>query len=199
MNTALQCSICGAGHVSAHVEDLETEYKGEKATVPSHYLLCDACGSDFAGANEMRVNKRAVMAFRKQVDGLLTGAEIVALRARYKLNQKQAARLFGGGPVAFSKYENDDVAHSEAMDKLLRLVLRSEAAFWELAEQEGMTVELQPAKAAQPIVFARKLSSNVLVAKFGNGGFRPSPSAGMHAYQAAEHADAPEAGALAWK
>ena len=199
MNTELQCPICGAGQVTAHVDDLETEYKGEKATVPSHYLLCDGCGSDFAGANEMRANKRAVMAFRKQVDGLLTGAEILALRARYKLNQKQAARLFGGGPVAFSKYENDDVAHSESMDKLLRLVLRSEVVFWELAEQEGMSAELQPAKAAVPIVFARKLSSNVIVVKFGHGGFRPSSSAGMHAYQAAAHGAEHDAGALAWK
>ena len=199
MNDKALCPICGAGHVTGHVDELEIEYKGKGAVVPSHYLLCDACGSDFAGANEMRANKRAVMAFRKHVDGLLTGAEIVALRARYKLNQKQAARLFGGGPVAFSKYENDDVAHSEAMDKLLRLVLRSEAAFWELAEQEGMRAELQPAKAAEPIVFARKLSSNVIVANFGNGGFRPSPSAGMHSYQAGANGAEHEAGALAWK
>lgn len=199
MNEKELCPICGAGHVTGHVDELETEYKGERALVSTHYLLCDACGSDFAGADEMRANKRAVMAFRKQVDGLLTGAEIAALRARYKLNQKQAARLFGGGPVAFSKYENDDVAHSEAMDKLLRLVLRSEAAFWELVEQEGMTAELQPAKTADHIVFARKVSSNVIVANFGNGGFRPSSSMGMHTYQATERGAEPHAGDLAWK
>jgi HTH-type transcriptional regulator/antitoxin MqsA len=135
----------------------------------------------------MRANKRAVMAFRKQVDGLLSGADIAALRERYKLNQKQAARLFGGGPVAFSKYENDDVAHSEAMDKLLRLVLRSEEAFWALVDQEGMTAELRPAKPAAQIVFATQRSSNVIVANFGNGGFRLSPSVGMHAYLVAGH------------
>lgn len=199
MNEKALCPICGAGHVTGHVDELETEYKGERALVSSHYLLCDACGSDFAGADEMRANKRAVLAFRKHVDGLLTGSEITALRSRYGLNQKQAARLFGGGPVAFSKYENDDVAHSEAMDKLLRLVLRSEAAFWELAEQEGMTSELKPAKAAEHIVFAKKVSSNVIVATFGNGGFRPSPSAGMHAYQAAGHGAEPHAGERVWK
>ena len=80
MNDKALCPICGAGHVTSHVDELETEYKGEKALVSSHYLLCDACGSDFAGADEMRANKRAVMAFRKQVDGLLSGAEIAALR-----------------------------------------------------------------------------------------------------------------------
>lgn len=187
MNDKTLCPICGAGHVTDHVEQVEAEYKGHKGQVPSHYQLCDACGSDFAGAAEMRANKRAMMAFRKQVDGLLSGAEVAALRERYKINQKQAARLFGGGPVAFSKYENDDVAHSEAMDKLLRLVLRSEEAFWTLVEQEGMTAELRQAKPAAQAVFARKSSSNVIVANFGNGGFRPSQSVGMHAYPVARH------------
>lgn len=187
MNDKTLCPICGAGQVTVHVELVEAEYKGHKGQVPSHYQQCDACGSDFAGAAEMRANKRAVMAFRKQVDGLLSGAEIAALRERYAVNQKQAARLFGGGPVAFSKYENDDVAHSEAMDKLLRLVLRSEEAFWALVEQEGMTAELRPAKPAAQFVYARKSSSNVIVANFGNGGFRPSPSVGMHAYTVAGH------------
>ncbi|MEZ5643822.1 MAG: type II toxin-antitoxin system MqsA family antitoxin [Burkholderiaceae bacterium] len=192
MNDKTRCPICGAGHVTDHVEQVEAEYKGHKGQVASYYQLCDACGSDFAGAAEMRANKRAVMAFRKQVDGLLSGAEIAALRERYKINQKQAARLFGGGPVAFSKYENDDVAHSEAMDKLLRLVLRSEDAFWALVDQEGMTAELRPAKPAAQIVFARNRSSNVIVANFGNGGFRPSPSVGMHTYPVAGHGVEPQ-------
>lgn len=187
MNDKTLCPICGAGHVTEHVELVEAEYKGHKGQVPSHYQLCDACGSDFAGAPEMRANKRAMMAFRKQVDGLLSGVEVAALREHYKINQKQAARLFGGGPVAFSKYENDDVAHSEAMDKLLRLVLRSEEAFWMLVEQEGMTAELRPAKPVAQIVYARKSSSNVIAANFGNGGFRPLPSVGMHAYPVAGH------------
>jgi HTH-type transcriptional regulator/antitoxin MqsA len=192
MNDKEVCPICGEGHMAAHVDQVETEYKGRKDLVPLHYQLCDTCMSDSAGAAEMRANKRAVMAFRKQVDGLLSGAEIAALRERYKLNQKQAARLFGGGPVAFSKYENDDVAHSEAMDKLLRLVLRSEESFWALVEQEGMTAELRPVKPVAQIVFARQRSSNVNVANYGNGGFRPSPTVGMHAYPVADHESEPQ-------
>lgn len=144
MNTDEFCSICGEGHVMNHVDQLESEYRGKKALVPMHYKTCNVCGSDFAGGDESRLNKRAILAFRKSVDGLLTGSEICALRERYEINQKQASRLFGGGPVAFSKYENDDVAHSESMDKLLRLVLKSEHAFWSLAEQAGMTAELAP-------------------------------------------------------
>lgn len=183
MNDKTLCPICGEGHVTDHVAQMETEYKGQKGLVASHYQLCDACGSDFAGAAEMRANKRTMLAFRKLVDGLLSGAEILALRKRYGLTQPQAARLFGGGPVAFSKYENDDVAHSEAMDKLLRLVLRSETAFWELVDQEGMTTELRPANAQKVSAFS---SSNVIPVDFARDGFKPSPVKGMQAYAPGE-------------
>ena len=143
MDTKELCPICGEGHVTDQVDQFESEYKGQKATLPLHYQLCDVCHSDFAGTKESKLNKRAIMAFRKSVDGLLTGTEIVALRKQYGLTQDQAAKLFGGGPVAFSKYENDDVSQAESMDSLLRLVRRSEAAFWELVDEKGMLAELK--------------------------------------------------------
>lgn len=180
MHEKTLCPICGEGHVTDHVAQMETEYKGQKGLVASHYQLCDACGSDFAGAAEMRANKRTMLAFRKKVDGLLSGAEILALRKRYGLTQPQAARLFGGGPVAFSKYENDDVAHSEAMDKLLRLVLRSEVAFWELVEQEGMTAELRLARPTMEPSFS---TANVITVNFARDGYQPSKRLEMHAYE----------------
>ena len=43
--------------------------------------------------------------------------------------------------MAFSKYENDDVAQSKSMDNLLRLVRRSADAFWQLMEKKGMVAE----------------------------------------------------------
>ncbi len=183
MNEKEICPICGEGHLTDHVDQVDAEYNGHTGKVPLHYQLCDVCMSDSAGAVQMRANKRGMIAFRKQVDGLLTGAEILALRKRYGLTQPQAARLFGGGPVAFSKYENDDVAHSEAMDKLLRLVLRSETAFWDLVEQEGMTAELRPAKSQKVPAFS---FSNVIKVDFARDSFKPAPVADMHPYEPGE-------------
>lgn len=145
------CPICGEGRVTAGVEMISHKYGGQTTSLPLRFTTCDACGSESAGLVESRANKRAVMAFRKSVDGLLTGAEICALRNKYKLTQGQAAKLFGGGPVAFSKYENDDVSQSESMDSLLRLVRRSEVAFCELADEKGMTAELTFTKKAEAI------------------------------------------------
>lgn len=136
------CPLCGEGRITPLTEEVETEYRGQKGIVAYHYSECDACGSEITDGADSRANKRAVLCFRKQVDGLLSGDDIRAIRGQYNLTQDQASKLFGGGPVAFSKYENDDVAHSEAMDNLLRLVRRSSDAFWELVDEKRMT-ELQ--------------------------------------------------------
>lgn len=70
MDEKENCPICGEGHVTDHTDQVETEYKGHKALVPLRYQLCDVCGSDSAGAAEMRANKDSLLAFRQSVDGL---------------------------------------------------------------------------------------------------------------------------------
>lgn len=147
MNDKTLCPLCDEGHLTPRTEEMMTEYAGQQGEVTLHFAECDACGSEITGDADSRANKRAVLAFRKSVDGLLTGAEVRALRDKYNITQDQAARLFGGGPKAFSKYEADDVAHSSAMDTLLRLALTNEDTFWELVALKGMTAEF-PARVA---------------------------------------------------
>lgn len=160
------CPICGEGHVTDGTAMTAYAYKGATTSLPLRFTTCDTCGSESAGLEESRANKRVAMAYRKSVDGLLTGAEICALREKFKLTQTQAANLFGGGPVAFSKYENDDVAQSEAMDNLLRLVRRSDAAFWVLVEEKGMQAEFSKAKE----IISTSTSSKIFVlADYRNG------------------------------
>jgi HTH-type transcriptional regulator/antitoxin MqsA len=144
------CSLCGKGHITPHIESTVTEYRGKKGKVTLHFAQCDRCGSEIVGDDDSRANKRAVLSFRKSVDGLLSGKEIRAIRLKYHITQAQAAQLFGGGPVAFSKYENDDIAHSDAMDTLLRLVRRSENCFRELVEEKKLekTIYPRPARSA---------------------------------------------------
>ena len=151
MDDKTVCPLCGEGHVTPRTEEMVTEYSGQKGTVTLHYVECDVCGSEITDDADGRANKRAVLAFRKSVGGLLTGAEIRALREQYGITQDQSARLFGGGPKAFSKYESDDVAHSVSMDTLLRLVRNNEEAFLDLVAQKGMTAEL-PSRPHRPTV-----------------------------------------------
>ncbi len=129
------CPICGDGHLTESTSKNSVEYKDRSTELDMLYSVCDVCGSEQAAAIQLRANKRAMMAFKKQVDGLLTGVEVRALRERLGVNQAQAAKIFGGGPVAFSKYESDDVAQSEAMDKLLQVTLEFPQVFTFLAQK----------------------------------------------------------------
>jgi HTH-type transcriptional regulator/antitoxin MqsA len=138
MSTPKACPICGEGLLTPHNEWVDVEYHGNRGRIASCYSVCDQCGSEQAGAAELRANKRAMIAFKKQVEGLLTGQQVREIRERLGLTQAEAAKAFGGGPVAFSKYEADDVMQSGAMDKLLRVAANVPEAYDFLAGHTGL-------------------------------------------------------------
>ena len=129
MKKDLLCPICGEGNLSERVGKNRVDYKGKTTELDLHFSVCDSCGSEQANARQVRMNKRYMVAFKKRVDGLLTGSEVRSVRERLGLKQSDAAKIFGGGPVAFSKYESDDVTQSEAMDKLLRVTVEVPGVF----------------------------------------------------------------------
>jgi HTH-type transcriptional regulator/antitoxin MqsA len=138
MNTNMEiCQICGEGQLNATTRINHVVYKGQDKDLTIQGSVCNTCGSEQASAVQTRVNKRAMQAFKKEVDGLLTGADIKDLRQHFHITQAQAAKIFGGGPVAFSKYEADDVSQSEPMDKLLRVTLAVPNAFAWLSKEAG--------------------------------------------------------------
>ena len=135
---ALLCPICEMGNLHPQIEQIEVEHLGRKGHIDSHYSVCDACHSEQATVADARTNKRKMIAFKKQAQGLLTGSQIRNLRKQWQLTQTQAAKVFGGGTVAFAKYEVDDVMQSEAMDKLLRLAATLPSAREQLMEAAGI-------------------------------------------------------------
>jgi transcriptional regulator with XRE-family HTH domain len=54
---------------------------------------------------------------------------IRAIREVCKLSQQDAARVFGGGPKAFEKYESGEVAPSSSMTRLLLLAAKRPELF----------------------------------------------------------------------
>lgn len=128
------CELCGEGCLEARVSYDKVSYNGVQKSLPLHFSICDACGAEQALPVQTRNNKRIMNAFKKEVDGLLPGQAVAELREKFKISQTQAAKIFGGGPVAFAKYESNDVIQSNAMDKLLRVALNVQGAFQYLAE-----------------------------------------------------------------
>lgn len=128
------CGLCGEGRLDAQVSVDKVSYNGVEKNLPLYFSVCDVCGAEQALPAQSRENKRVMNAFKKEVDGLLSGQAVAELRTKFKISQVQAAQIFGGGPVAFAKYESNDVIQSNAMDKLLRVALNVQGAFQYLAE-----------------------------------------------------------------
>ncbi|MDT8841028.1 type II toxin-antitoxin system MqsA family antitoxin [Paraburkholderia fungorum] len=131
------CPLCGEGQLHRQRTAEEVTENGVSGLVDMQFEVCDSCGGEMAGKESARANKRAISRFRKHAAGLLVGDEIAEIRRTYELRQEDAAVIFGGGPVAFSKYECDDVAQSVAMDKTLRVCSTFPPAFFQYAELAG--------------------------------------------------------------
>jgi len=148
MKCNAKCPVCGEGELTSKTTRSYVEYKGKSKYLPLHFSVCDYCEIEQTDQRESLENKREMNEFKKSVDGVLTGDEVAKARKTLGLTQSDAARVFGGGPVAFSKYESNDVTQSEAMDKLLRLAINVPEAYAFLLQQAGMNVN--KAKIAVP-------------------------------------------------
>lgn len=136
------CPACreGALHPAARVRVFEP--LGRRVEVSLLTSVCDHCGQATTRAAQHRDNLR-ILAERKQHYGyLLLGEEVLNLRKRYGLTQQDAAKIFGKGKIAFSRYENETSYPDETTSLMLRMALDQPASIKWLADQAGVELPL---------------------------------------------------------
>ncbi len=124
-HTAVCCPVCGMGSLERRSYEETFDYKGGELHYARQEDVCDVCATASATQELIRENVRAKQAAKNAYDGLLLGEQIKGFRENYSISQNVAAKLFGGGEVAFSKYEADDISHNVSMDRLLRLCIEA--------------------------------------------------------------------------
>jgi HTH-type transcriptional regulator/antitoxin MqsA len=123
---AMKCPSCGRAKLVRDTRDVPYAYKGETTTIPAvRGDFCPACGeSVLAPAEASRVGA-AMLEFNKQVNASIVDPSFIArVRKKLALDQRQAAAIFGGGPNAFSRYENGKTKPPVALVKLLMVLDR---------------------------------------------------------------------------
>ena len=136
MNKSRPCIVCDEGTLTERTYSDQFKHGTRSITVNElEGYLCNVCHIDLIFPPQIRRNHLKIVDAKRKHDGLLTGEEIKAIRKKLHLTQKKAAKIFGGGANAFSKYERGDIIQSEPMDKLLRVAADCPQARYRLLRQ----------------------------------------------------------------
>ncbi|MEY8689677.1 MAG: type II toxin-antitoxin system MqsA family antitoxin [Leptothrix sp. (in: b-proteobacteria)] len=141
-NFSPRCPACRKGNLLPSVRTQMFHPHGKDVSVELLVSRCDVCNEETTRASQHDENLRRLAARKAHYDGLLLGEEIVALRKRYGLTQQAAAKVFGKGKIAFSRYENEASYPDETMTRMLRMALAKPDVLKWLADEAGVRVPL---------------------------------------------------------
>jgi len=122
----MKCPVCGAAELIHDTRDLPYTYKGENTVIQAVTGdYCPACAESILDAAESDRVMKEMREFCKQVNAAIVDPQFIAgVRKKLKLDQREAAELFGGGVNAFSRYENGKTKPPLALVKLLKVLDR---------------------------------------------------------------------------
>jgi HTH-type transcriptional regulator/antitoxin MqsA len=140
-STNIECPFCEQGQLTPEIYDDEFQYNGSTVAVRGlERHSCNVCNAEPILKDQIKRNQIRITDAKRVSDGLLAADEIRHIRELLQLSQSDAARIFGGGTNAFSKYERGEVAQSVAMDRLLRLMRDIPGAAQLAASYAGITL-----------------------------------------------------------
>ena len=122
----MKCPACGAAELLHDTRDVPYTYKGETTTIPNVTGdFCPACAEIVLETSQVDRFGAAIRAFNKQVNSAIVDPRFIAeVRKKLKLDQREAAEIFGGGINAFSRYENGKTKPPLALVKLFKVLDR---------------------------------------------------------------------------
>jgi HTH-type transcriptional regulator/antitoxin MqsA len=119
-----ECLNCGQGNLRHAVKGVAYEYKGYATKVPKvSGWHCPHCHEVEFDPGEGKRFAEVIKSVAAEIDTREAG-ELVRIRKKLKLTQQQAARITGGGPNAFSRYERGKARPLPAVTNLFRLLDR---------------------------------------------------------------------------
>ena len=120
----MKCPSCAAAELVRDTRDMSYTYKGESTTIAAVTGdFCRSCGEVVLNIAESARTSAAMLQFNKQVNAAIVDPGfIAAVRKKLKLDQREAAEIFGGGVNAFSRYEQGKTKPPLALVKLLKVL-----------------------------------------------------------------------------
>lgn len=132
----MKCPVCGQEGMETVTRDVPYTYKGETVVIKDltgeHCSSCDEM--IFTGDDLQRFSDEAI-ALNKRVNASILAPDFISgIRKKLNLTQKEASKIFGGGPNAFSRYETGKALPPPSLIQLLRLLNNHSALLEEIRQ-----------------------------------------------------------------
>ena len=131
----MNCPCCGAAELIHDTRHAPYIYKSDATTIPAvKGDFCPACGVVVLNKEQGDRYGEFIRQFQRQVNATYVDPSFSAtVRKKLKLDQLEAAEMFGGGVNAFSRYEKGRAKPPLALVKL----------FWVLNRHPNLLKELK--------------------------------------------------------
>lgn len=117
-----RCYMCSVTHDVLIVEETQkTNYKGVEIVYSGVYEYCEQADEMFESEEMINLNRLKLIDVYRAKVGLLNSSQIVSLREKYKLSQKDFSEMLEWGLATITRYENHQVqdrVHDDVMRKL---------------------------------------------------------------------------------
>ncbi len=129
------CLCCMEKHEVSFVEVDETNtFKGEKVKYKARYKYCDKADEYYSSEDMIEYNDISMKDEYRRKKRLLTYIDIINIRKKYSISQKDLSNLLGWGEKTITRYEGHQV-QDMAHDAVLRKISSDPEWFLELLEQ----------------------------------------------------------------
>lgn len=119
----IRCKFCDENHLEIRKEIREVEIKGRNISYEAEYYFCPDMEEEFEEGDLININlNRARDAYRKAV-GLLTIQDIVDIRQKFNLSQKDLAILLGMGEITITRIESKVIQDKSTDDSIRRIAV----------------------------------------------------------------------------
>ena len=121
----MECPLCGELHlVDRRTRTATAIIKGEKIKYQEEYYVCENTEdgeNEFIPSKVMDANLLAARDAYRSTHQMFTSQDIINLRNRYGLTQRELAKLLGWGEATVSRYETKQI-QDETYDDILKVV-----------------------------------------------------------------------------
>lgn len=116
------CLICMEEHKVDIVEVNEQEtFKGIEVEFPATYEYCSNTDEYLETEDMIRINNLTLKDAYRRIVGLLTSEDIISIREKYGISQKDFSEILDWGRATITRYENHQV-QDRAHDDILRKI-----------------------------------------------------------------------------